>query len=389
MVTKEPSSSLPIGLSTQEASRRHIKSGPNEIVPSRLESSFSELKRILLDPMGLMLLGLSGLYYVLGDYTDSLILLIAYVPVTGVDVLLELKAHKALQALRSHVKPTAKVFRDGVITEIVARDLVVGDVIVFEEGQSLPADGKIVEAENLSINEAALTGESIPLEKSTGNDFWGGTTVLKGRGFGQIESIGKKTRFGKVASLLEETEAESTPLQKKVNFLVKRVLLVALFCAGLLFVIERLRGAEWMESLIVALTFGMAAVPEEFPVVFTLYLSLGAWRLSRHGVLVKSLPSVEALGGVDVICTDKTGTLTEGKFQLESLIPIKEYPEELLWKTAWMACEITIVVSMEAAIAERGRDYQSLLSGWDLVWDYPFETQGKQMSHVWRSSDGD
>lgn len=387
MEIKGPNHNSPtVGLSSVEAIRRHQEFGPNEIVPSRLESGINQLRKILLDPMGLMLLGLAILYFFLGDETDALILLFAYIPVTGVDVLLEIKTHKALKALRSHVKTQAKVFRDGAIKGIPTRELVVGDVLIFEEGQSLPADGKAIEAENLTVNESALTGESVPVDKSLDSPFWGGTTVLQGRGLGLVEAIGKETRFGKVASLLEETEAESTPLQKKVNHLVKRVLSLALIFAGVLFTIEKIRGAGWIQALIVSLTFGMAAVPEEFPLVFTLYLSLGAWRLSRHGVLVKSLPSVEALGSVDVICTDKTGTLTEGKFQLESMIPIQGQTDEILWRTAWMACEKTIVDSMEAAIVEKGRSYQDLLKDWDLEWDYPFESRGKHMSHVWKNS---
>ena len=302
------------GLSSQEAQERLLLEGPNEVVASDLASRLEEFKKILLDPMGLMLLGLASLYALMGSQGVALILVLVYIPVTAVDVLLDLRAHKALKALRSTLNPTTKVIRDGKVKEIPTRDLVRGDTIVFEEGQSLPADGKVVEAEALSIDESALTGESIPVTKESGEAIFGGTVVLQGRGLGIIELTGKKTRFGQIASLMEETESEGSPLQKKVHGVVKRVLLVALSLAAFLFVIELFRDRGLIPSLIIALTFGMSAVPEEFPLVFTLYLSLGAWRLSRHGVLVKSLPSVEALGSVDVICTDKTGTLTEGNF---------------------------------------------------------------------------
>ena len=377
-----------LGLSSEEAHRRLIQFGPNQIIPSRLESILGEAKKILFEPMGFMLLVLSALYALLGNQTDSLILLGAYFPVVGVDVLLELRAHKVLKALRAHLVVTAKVFRDGRVKEIPSRDIVVGDVIVFEEGQSLPADGKTLEAEALRINEAALTGESVPVDKTVGERFFGGTIPLQGRGLGLIELTGRHTEIGKITGLVEQVTEVKTPLQRKVSALIRRGVVAAVCLAVLLFFIEWWRGETWIQAFIVALTFGMATVPEEFPIVFTLYLSLGAWRLSRHGVLVKSLPSVEALGSVDVICTDKTGTLTEGKFQLEALEATSNSEAGLLWKVALMACETTIVDSMEAAIVDKGKQYFPLLNEWRLKWDYPFENTGKHMSHVWENSNG-
>lgn len=358
--------------------------GWNEIVPSKIESGLSELKHVLLDPMGLMLLSLGLIYLLVGKTSDSIVLFISFIPVTAVDVLLELRAKKALGALRATLNPSAKVIRNDKIVEISIREIVPGDVMIFEEGQSLSADGVVLECEQLQVNEAALTGESIPVDKTAGAEFFGGTIVLQGRGLGKIEKIGRSTKFGKIAELLEDTVSESSPLKKKVNAVVKRVILIAAIVAIILFITTFLKNHNWTDSLIESLTFGMAAIPEEFPLVFTLYLSLGAYRLSKHGVLVKSLPSVEALGGVDVICTDKTGTLTEGKFQLESLESMNEkFSNEILWMSALMACEEIPVDAMETAIFEKGNPYKLLLSDWKLHWDYPFETIGKHMSHVW------
>jgi Ca2+-transporting ATPase len=377
------------GLSSEEAARRLGERGPNQIIPSRFDSTLSEARKILMDPLGLMLLSLGLLYLIVGSKTDAIILFFAYLPVTGVDVLLQVRANRALKALHSNIIDTAKVIRDGRVQEIPTKDIVFGDLIVFEEGQLLPADGTVIESHNLSVNEAPLTGESVPVEKSVGSEFFGGTTPLQGRGIGQVQKTAKDTRIGSIASLLKGTGSESTPLQKRVNHLIKRFFVAALFLAFLLFLIEWWRGNSWIQSLIVAVTFGMAAIPEEFPLVFVLYLSLGAWRLSRHGVLVKSLPSVEALGSVDVICTDKTGTLTEGRFQLESLTPLRDLNPELLWKSALMACEVAVVDSLEAAIVEKGSPYLNLLKGWHLQWDYPFEPLGKHMSHVWQNQEGE
>jgi Ca2+-transporting ATPase len=336
--------------------------------------------------MGLMLLGLAALYKILGDRSDSVILLVAWVPVTAVDVILELRASSALKALRAHLSPLAKVLRGGQVREVAIREIVPGDILVFEEGQTLPADGRIVEAAHLTVGEAALTGESVPVEKEEGREFWSGTVILSGRGLGLVEKTGKQTRFGHIAGLLKSTAVPSSPLKKTVDRLVKRILIVALALAVVLLAIELLRTGQIVTSLIAALTFAMSAVPEEFPLVFTLYLSLGAWRLAKKRVLVKSLPSVEALGSADVLCTDKTGTLTEGRFQLTEIRPAVSGGEDTLAAAALMACEPRPVDSMEVAIFERLAGSLAALEGWSLVWDYPFETQGKHMTHVWRDA---
>lgn len=340
--------------------------------------------------MGLMLLALACFYAILGNTVDATILIFAFIPITAVDVVLELRSRHALKALGATLKQTAKVYRDGLIQDLAIQKIVPDDIIVFEEGQTLPADGVVIESNQLLINESALTGESIPVEKQQENLFFSGTTVIQGRGLGKILNIGSSTRYGKIAGLLESTSNEGSPLQKKINGLVKQIVLIAIGLAIALFLVEYFRSQQLLQSLIVAVTFGMAAVPEEFPLVFTLYLSLGAWRLSKAGVLVKSLPSVESLGSVDVICTDKTGTLTQGKFQLEELKPIDlSMSQENLWMYALMACEEKIVDSMELAIDNKGKQFRFLLDRWKLKWDYPFERQGKHMSHVWQFGDSD
>jgi len=378
-----------LGLSSDQADSLIKKHGYNEIIPSQTESLFHELKHVFLDPMGLMLLGLALLYYLIGDTMDSVILLVAYIPVTMVDVFLELRAQKALSALKSTFKPTAKVYRDHKIVDMAIRQLVPGDYLVFEEGQSLPADGIIFESFDLTINESALTGESIPIIKKTSDRFAAGTQILSGRGIGVIDKTGQSTEFGKISQLLENTESEQTPLQKKISSIVNKIIILAAVLVFLLFGLQIYRGLAIIPALISALTFGMAAVPEEFPLVFTLYLSFGAWRLSRHGVLVKSLPSVETLGNVDVICTDKTGTLTEGKFQLTQAVSFKSESNEDIWPIAMMACETSVVDLMEIAIYEKAKSLNQNISGWQLKIDYPFESQQKYMSHVWHNQNGE
>lgn len=376
-----------MSLSTNEVLEIRKSCGYNEIVPSKIESSLSELKHIFLDPMGLMLLSLGFIYLFIGQTTDAIVLFIAFIPVTIVDVALELRAKKALSALKSTLSPMAKIIRDQKIVDVAIREIVVGDTIIFEEGQSIPADGIILESDNLQISEAALTGESLPIEKNIGNYFFAGTTIHQGRGIGKIEKIGSQTKFGKIANLLLEAKDESSPLKKKVNNVVKKVVLLAFIIAIVLFTFSFIKEQNFAKSLIDALTFGLASIPEEFPLVFTLYLSMGAYRLSKHGVLIKSLPSVETLGSVDVICTDKTGTLTEGKFKLEHLENLDhKLSNDLIWKNALLACEEKPVDAMEIAIYEKAEPFVQNINEWKLKWDYIFETKGKHMSHVWLNS---
>lgn len=374
------------GLSSSEADRLYREIGPNEILASHYTSTFLMIKEIFLDPMGLMLLLLSVIYWLLGDRSDSLVLLVAYVPITAVDVILEIRAQSALRALRSTLSFTAKVIRSGEIQEINIKKLVPGDVIVFDEGQTLPADGTIIECDSLQVNESSLSGESIPVTKDVQGLFFAGTIIVCGKGLGLVEHTAKSTRFGKIASLLEETKGQLSPLQKKVHRLVKKLVIAAAGLTAMLFFIEFSRNKDLLHDVIVALTFGMAAIPEEFPMVYTLYLSMGAWRLSKRGVLVKSLPSVETLGTVDVICTDKTGTLTEGKFQLDTLAQIDtNISLKQLWLFALMACEEKPVDTMDTAIYEKAPNPSESLNEWYLKWDYPFEKHGKHVSHVWEN----
>lgn len=376
------------GLTSSEAQVLLKQYGKNEIVASAGLNQLQQIVKIFSDPMGLMMLGLSVLYFLTGAKTDAVIILIAYIPVTAVDVFLELRSEKALQDLKSNFQTKAKVYRDGVLTDLPIQFIVPGDVLAFEEGQSLPADGKILESNNLSVNESALTGESLPVEKSMGSDFFAGTMILNGRGMGLIERTGKFTKFGKISDLLEETDSEKSPLQKRVHALVKKIVILAAVFVVLLFCIEYFRGNSFINSLIAALTLGMAAVPEEFPVVFTLYLSLGAWRLSKYGVLVKTLPSVESLGNVDIICTDKTGTLTEGRFSLVEVVPFCSLSPEQINLIALLSCEPVPVDAMEAAIFEKLQINNPYKDIWKLIHDYPFEAQGKHMTHIWSDDHG-
>lgn len=381
------------GLSSAEAHRRRVALGPNDIDEPRWRALARDAAELLSDPMGLMLLVLAAVYGGLGQRTDAIVLLAALVPVLGVDVLLNIRSHRALAALKKTLTPLCHVIRDGRVQQARAADLVPGDFLLLEEGQSLPADGRLRDAQGLTVNEAPLTGESVPVEKAAGDAFFSGTTVLTGRGVGEVEKTGAQSQIGALAAVLKNFETVRSPLRVAIERVVKKAFLIAVGMAVALFGVELLRTGRWPESLILALTLAMAAIPEEFLLVFTLYLSLAAWRLARRGVLVKSLPAVEALGGVDVICTDKTGTLTEGLFQLVEVRPVGTAPADARVEDALIqACEPAPTDALEKAIfvwaAARGPLVERAHAGWTLTHDHPFETAGKHMSHVWTRPDG-
>jgi Ca2+-transporting ATPase len=303
------------GLSGKEASELLKVYGPNEIRPRILQERLHEVMRLALDPMGLMLLTLALLNHLLGRKRDAILLLCAWVPVVAVDALLLIRAGRVNRALQSEISSTTKVLRDGQVVSIRSREIVPGDLILFEPGESPPADGEVLEGHDLSLNEALLTGESLPVEKASGSLFYAGTRILSGGGTGRVTRTGLQTRFGGISSLLSEEHPPDTPLQIRVRRITARVFILAVVLSFFLFLLEHHRGKGTLPSLVSALTFAMSAIPEEFPLVFTLYLSLGAIRLSRAGVWVKSLPAVETLGSVTVIGVDKTGTLTEGRLR--------------------------------------------------------------------------
>jgi Ca2+-transporting ATPase len=386
---------LKSGLTSLEVENQIKNFGYNEFEDKKISVLFSNFIKIFVDPMGMMLLVLSIIYWILGEHNDSIILLLAYIPIVGVDVLLELRSQKALNSLKRTLKSTCHVVRDSLTIAIATRNLVPGDLLILEEGQTLPADGIIVDAANLTIDESSLTGESIPIEKSIGEAVLSGTSIITGSGIIEIQKTGLSSQMGTIAKILKEFDAVPSPLLRSINRIVKYAFLIALLIAVIIFVEGMLKSKGFASSLISALTLAMAAIPEEFPLVFTLYLSLAAYRLSKKGVLVKSLPAVEGLGRVDIICTDKTGTLTEGKFRLEKIIRLdaNDNLNDDEVKALAFSCELKAVDAMESSIYDwlaTIKDAQfinELHQSWTLEFDNQFDTLEKYMSHVWKNSE--
>jgi len=384
------------GLTGEEAARRLTEFGPNALTPARRLGWLREAVGSLADPMAVMLLVVGVLYLAVGEVRDGVVLLVALVPVIGVDVFLEARSRGVLRRLAAATAPRVRVLRDGSAVAIDVAAVVPGDLLVLAEGDIIAADGVVQAARNLALDESALTGESEPQTKEVGDErgagrVFAGTHVVAGTGHAEVTATGPRTRFGAIAALVQASTPPPTPIQRRTAALVRTLAIVAVVVAVLVTVLALVRGAGWLDAILAGVSLAMAAIPEEFPLVLALFLSVGAYRLGRRGVLVRRLACIETLGSTTVICTDKTGTLTAGTFELERQVAISGGDDELL-RTALLACEPGGDDPMDRAIVRHvvahGLDPAAVTAGSELVHDYDFDPRGKHMSHVWRRADG-
>ena len=324
------------GLSQAEAGRRLESVGPNEMPASAGRGILRIACETMREPMFLLLIGAAALYLVLGDLGEGLFLMAGAIATIGLVVLQEARSERALAALRDLSQPHARVMRDKVERSIAARELVPGDIILVGEGERLPADGVLAAGDVLSVDESALTGESAPVSKrplganevadpdtapgaESGPNLFAGTLIVRGQAVAQVLRTGPNTSLGRIGVSLAAIQQEPTPLQKAAGRLVTWLGGLALvFCAIVATAYGLLRG-DWVGGALAGITFAIALIPEEFPMVLAVFLALGAWRLATHQVLVRRSAVIEALGGATVLCVDKTGTLTENQMQVARL----------------------------------------------------------------------
>ncbi len=320
-----------IGLAADDAVERAAVAGPNALEAATREPAWRMVVEALTEPFVLMLALAGGLAILVGEVRDGLLVLVGLLPIVGADVVTEYRGERALEALRDASAPTARVRRDGRPAEIPAADLVPGDVVFLGGGDVVPADLRIARADQLLFNRSVLTGESLPEGGRVEPDpadaplanrrsvAYAGTSVVGGRGEGLVIAIGRATEFGRIAGGLASRERRRSPLQRELDRLVRILLVVALaliaFTTGMGFV----RGHPLGENVLAGISSAIAAIPEEPPVLLAVILGLGAYRLLRRGVLVRRLNAEETLGAVDLIITDKTGTLTHNRLEVSSV----------------------------------------------------------------------
>ncbi len=410
---------FPAGLSEAEAARRRAAEGPNDLPGDREHGFFRALFDVVREPMLLLLLGAATIYFVLGDAREAMTLLVFVVVIIGITLYQERKTERAVRALRSLTSPRALVIRDGKERRIPGPDVVRGDLVVLTEGDRVPSDGSLIDAVSLQVDESLLTGESVPVRKRSaplgepmappgGDDLacvFSGTLVVRGRGIAEIRATGARTEIGKIGTSLAETAVVKTPLQREVDTLVRRLTLVGGGVCALLVVVFGASRGDWLGGLLAGITLAMALLPEEFPVVLSVFFALGAYRISKQRVLTRKVAAIEALGAATTLCVDKTGTLTENRMTIAEVWANGESQKvdpttTELPETFHELAEMGILASqrdpfdpMEIAFHALGdrflRGTEHLHDDWEILREYPLSSELLSISHVFRSPSGE
>ncbi len=403
------------GLSGAEVRERIAAEGYNELPQSKKRGFFHIALEVLREPMFLLLLACGALYFLLGDHEEALMLLGFVVVVIGITLYQENKTEKALEALRDLSSPRALVIRDGEKTRIAGREVVRDDIALIAEGDRVPADAILLQSSNLLVDESLLTGESVPVRKKAwdgvsesgrpgGDDLptvYSGTMIVRGHGIARVIRTGARTEIGKIGVALKSLETEDTNLQRQTRQIVKTFGLVGAALCVIVVVVFALTRGDWIHGILAGLSLAMAMLPEEFPVVMTIFLALGAWRISKRSVLTRRVAAIEMLGSATVLCTDKTGTLTMNRMTVTKLLcdgivrDVSEkqtaLPEELhrIVEYAVLASPTDPFDPMERAMREVATRTLShtehIHRDWKLVREYPLSDKLLAMSHVWES----
>jgi Ca2+-transporting ATPase len=370
--------------------------------------------------MFLLLVAAGAIYLILGDKGEAAMLLGFVFVVMGITIYQSRKTERVLEALRDLTSPRALVLRDGEQRRIPGREVVRGDILILAEGDRVPADAVLLSANDLLADESLLTGESVPVRKSTwngvlemsgpgGDDLpfvYSGTVLVSGQGIAEARATGLRSEIGKIGTALREVEQEPTPLQREIRRLVRNLAIVGLSLCALVVVLYGVTRGHWLDGLLAGITLAMATLPEEFPVVLTVFLALGAWRISRHNVLTRRMPAIETLGAATVLCVDKTGTLTQNRMTVATLFAAgashavdyskpDELPERFheLVEFSILASEVEPFDPMEKAFRQLGTHYlehtEHLHDDWTLVQEYSLTPQLLAMSHVWKATGRD
>lgn len=389
------------GLSDPQVLEARAKHGYNQLDYKKENGFWEAAKDLAKEPMVLLLLVASSIYFISGNIGDGIFLASAIVLVAAISLYQDSRSRNALAQLKDFTQPNCKVIRDGEVVEIKSSDLVMGDSLMIEEGTSITADGRIVHSNDFSVNESILTGESLPVYKSaTAEDpfVYKGTTVASGLAIATITAIGNATRLGAIGKSLESIKEEHTPLERQISNFVKKMVIAGAAVFITVWLINYLQSQQLLDSLLKALTLAMSILPEEIPVAFTTFMALGAWRLMKLGIVVKQMKTVETLGSATVICTDKTGTITENKMSLAKLFEFdsKQITEpegnlseagKLLITSAMWASEPIPFDPMEVALHQV---YAKIASSderpdYHMIHEYPLGGKPPMMTHLFEN----
>lgn len=393
-----------IGLTNEQVQLAKEQYGSNTLNYKKENGFLVKVKNILKEPMMILLLVAAAIYFISGSTGDAFFMIAAIIFQASISLYQDARSQNALDKLKLFSQPNSKVIRNGQVEEIKSEDIVVGDSLMIEEGTSISADGVIIHSNDFSVNESILTGESMAVfkDQSTENNFiYSGTTVASGLAIATITAIGNETKLGKIGTSLESIDEEKTPLEIQITNFVKKMAFAGIIVFLIVWVINFLQSHNLLNSLLQSLTLAMSILPEEIPVAFTTFMALGAWRLMKMGIVVKQMKTVETLGSATVICTDKTGTLTENKMSLAKIfslstqkiaVPTDELTteeKELISYAMW-ASEPIPFDPMEVALHQAYVDIVQTdeRPNYKLIHEYPLSGKPPMMTHLFEDSNG-
>ncbi|MFM7357218.1 MAG: cation-translocating P-type ATPase [Sediminibacterium sp.] len=393
------------GLTIEEVNTARQQFGSNEFEFRQTSEWWRLTKQLLGEPMVVLLLAASTLYFISGKTADAIYLTVAILLVAGISLYQHRRSRLALEKLKKYTQPLAKVIREGKLTDVLLADLVVGDYLLVGEGDQVAADGKIFLSSDLEVNESILTGESMTVAKDKNQEdpfIYQGTHVATGMAIAVVTATGMHTRLGKIGKSLTNVKEQTTPLEQQIGNFVRKMVLAGVLVFLVVWIINYTKSHNVVQSLLQALTLAMSILPEEIPVAFTTFMALGAWRLMQGGIIVKQMKTVETLGSADIICTDKTGTITQNEMTLAAIFHWLEADwknweanrasdemKELVRAGMW-ASEPIPYDPMEIALHQA---YGSICPADErkthqLIKEYPLQGKPPMMTHVFMDGTG-
>lgn len=405
-----------VGLQASEAAQRLKTDGYNELPSQGNKSVFLIIWSVVSEPMIFLLICAGTVYFFLGEPKDAIALAISVVFLIIITFFQEKKTERTLQALKNLASPRALVIRDGERMRIAGREVVVDDIIVLQEGDRVPADAYLLTEEQVLIDESLLTGESQPVKKTVWDQstisyrpgenaipyVFSGTLIISGRGVAKVAKTGVHTEMGKIGKALESVQQEDTLLRKETGRIVKRLTIGGLILCLVVLVVHVVRYGDLLQGFLNGLTLSMAILPEEFPVVLLIFMTLGAWRLSKHQVLTRNSAVIETLGAATVLCVDKTGTITENRMKLDVICidnHIAHVTEQQLTASEKQVIELSVLASQKYPFDPIERELVQIKKtkliltedrylAWKLVKEYPLSKDLFAVTQVWQSPDG-
>ncbi len=385
------------GLTAAEAAERRERYGRNVIAEDESDGPLKRMLKFFSEPVFLLLIGAACLYFFLGEPRDGVVMLVFVVFMGAINIYQEWKTDRTLEALKSLSSPKVTAVRGGEVVTLPSEELVPGDIILVAEGERIAADGEVLEADGFGADESTLTGESDLVWKvctpagDAGRGWrtdrcYAGTNAVAGRAVIRVTDTGPRTEYGKIGADVAQAPDRPTPLEKQTRRLVRDCSAFSLLMLAFVVAATYYRGSGIIEAALSGVTIAMATIPEEFPVVLTVFLALGAWRLAKRNSLIRRIPSVETLGAVTVLCVDKTGTLTENRMTLKKFVPLCGVSIKKLTEVAVLASESNPYDPMERAMldeAGKNRVDVKRLQGQRLLHEYPFSSESRMMCHIW------